>query len=81
MIRVVLDTNVLLVSISSKSPLRWVIDHLMKEDYILCVTTDILLKYEEILAKHMGKAIALTVMESLENAQMWNILPGTSNGI
>lgn len=68
MIRVVLDTNVLLVSISSKAPLRWVVDRLMNEDYILCVTTDILLEYEEIISRHMGEAVAQIVLESLENA-------------
>ena len=68
MIRVVLDTNVLLVSISSKAPLRWVVDYLMHEDYTLCVTTDILFEYEEIISRHLGDAVAQTVLESLENA-------------
>ncbi|MGI9159601.1 MAG: putative toxin-antitoxin system toxin component, PIN family [Saprospiraceae bacterium] len=83
MIRVVLDTNILLVSISSNAPLRWVVDRLMRENYILCVTTDILLEYEEIISRHMGEAVAQNVLESLENAPtvelitryfIWNLI-------
>ena len=45
--KVVLDTNVLLVSISQRSRLHWIFDALLKGRYSLCVTTDILLEYEE----------------------------------
>lgn len=42
MVRVVLDTNVLLVSISPNAPNHWIIEHFINEHFILCVTTDIL---------------------------------------
>ena len=45
--KVVLDTNVLLVSFSSKSNYRWVFDSFLQEQISLCVTTDILIEYEE----------------------------------
>ena len=66
--RIVLDTNVLLVSISTKSAYRWVFDAFLNEDIILCVTTDILIEYEEILERHMGGKVADTMLQIIENA-------------
>lgn len=66
--RIVLDTNILLVSISSNSVFRWIFDSLLDEDITLCVTTDILIEYEEILSRHMGKELATTVLQIIENA-------------
>lgn len=68
MLRVVLDTNVLLVSISPNAPNYWIIQHFLNEDFILCVTTDILLEYEEVITRHMGALAAKNIMEALENA-------------
>lgn len=53
--RVVMDTNVLLVSISRKSPFHWIFQKLIDEAYQICVTTELLLEYEEIIAQRMGK--------------------------
>lgn len=66
--RIVLDTNVLLVSISSKSRYRPILDSFLNEEYELCVTTDILLEYEEIIGEHMGKGFAAYVLQLIENA-------------
>ncbi|MBK6932275.1 MAG: putative toxin-antitoxin system toxin component, PIN family [Saprospirales bacterium] len=68
MLRVVLDTNVLLVSISPNAPNHWIIRHFMDEGFILCVTTDILLEYEEVITRHMGALTATNFMEALDNA-------------
>ncbi len=65
---VVLDTNVLLVSFSKKSNYRWVFELFLKEEIVLCVTTDILIEYEEIIAKHMGREIANVILQIIENA-------------
>lgn len=48
--RVVLDTNVLLVSIGRRSPFRPIFDALLQQRLMLVVSTGILLGYEEILA-------------------------------
>lgn len=45
--KIVLDTNILLVSFSSKSPLNWIWKSLLQNRFTLCATTDILLEYEE----------------------------------
>lgn len=70
--KVVLDTNVLLVSISSKSKLHWIFLNLLQGKYILCVTTDILAEYAEIIEQHIGVLAsenALGVLENLPNIE------------
>ena len=65
--RIVLDTNVLLVSISDRSPYHWIFAGLIQGRYELCVTTDILLEYAEVLEQHMGKIVRESVLGTLEN--------------
>jgi putative PIN family toxin of toxin-antitoxin system len=81
--KIVLDTNILLVSVSRRSPLNWIFQLLIDEAFILCVTTDILLEYEEKIEEHMGKEFAEEAMDlilsmpNLERAEkyfFWNIL-------
>ena len=66
--KIVLDTNILLVSISPRSPYHWVFRNLIDENYILCVTTDILEEYEEIIGRHMGFKVANFVLQIIESA-------------
>ncbi len=65
--KIVLDTNVLLVSISRRSRYRWILDALLAERFTLCVTTEILLEYGEIVGQHMGAAYFYDTMATLEN--------------
>lgn len=65
--KVVLDTNVLLVSISEPSKLHWVFKTLLEGEYTLCVTTDILAEYAEIIDQHMGVTASESVLGVLEN--------------
>jgi putative PIN family toxin of toxin-antitoxin system len=70
--KVVLDTNVLLVSISTKSKLHWIFKNLLEGNYILCLTTDILAEYAEIIEQQMGilaSESALGVLENLPNVE------------
>ncbi len=62
---VVLDTNVLLVAISPKSGNRWLFDPLLNGDYTLCVTTDILNEYAEIIELKMGTEISEMTIDIL----------------
>jgi len=66
-VNIVLDTNVLWVSISRKSKTHWVFQALLAGAFTLCVTTDILEEYEEITGQKLGEATATAVMEVLEN--------------
>jgi len=73
LLKVVLDTNVLLVSVSSRSKLHWIFEDLINGKYTICVTTEILNEYAEIIENHMG-AIAseslLGVLENLPNIEL-----------
>ena len=81
--KVVLDTNVLLVSVSGRSPYRWVLDQLMAGTYTLCFTHDILEEYEEVLGSHLGSSVAREVVagllqlpnhERVEKYFFWNLI-------
>jgi uncharacterized protein len=67
MLKVVIDTNILLVAVSRRSPYHWIFQGLIKEEYTLCLTTEILLEYEEIIGKEMGTGVARNVIQTLEN--------------
>jgi uncharacterized protein len=64
---IVLDTNILLVSFSSKSKVRWLFDALINQEFVLCVTTDILNEYAEIVERHMGFEASENLLNILEN--------------
>jgi len=54
MLRIVLDTNVLVASISQKSPFHWVWKAFIEGKYHLCITTDILDEYAEIIERYFS---------------------------
>ncbi|MBK8501262.1 MAG: putative toxin-antitoxin system toxin component, PIN family [Saprospiraceae bacterium] len=66
--KIVLDTNILLVSISPRSRYHWVWQRFLDEKFSICVTTDILQEYEEIIGDHMGREVANTILQILESA-------------
>jgi uncharacterized protein len=61
--RVVIDTNVLLQAISSRSVHYWIWEALRTEALTLCITTDILLEYEEILERKRNSELAQLILE------------------
>lgn len=63
--RVVLDTNVLLVAISSHFKYYWVFERLQKGEYELCVSNEILTEYQEQIAKHYGLLTSDTSLDFL----------------
>lgn len=56
--KIVLDTNILLVSISRRSPSHLIFEALLEGVYEICVSTEILLEYEEIIGREMGTDFA-----------------------
>jgi uncharacterized protein len=58
MLKIVLDTNVILSSVSTKSPYRIVFDKLNDFAYELAVSTEILLEYEEKLSEIFSPRVA-----------------------
>jgi putative PIN family toxin of toxin-antitoxin system len=64
-VRIVLDTNVLLVSIGRKSRHNWIFQALLDERFTLLVSTDILLEYEELISRRTRPEIAADVLKTL----------------
>ncbi|GAB3893597.1 putative toxin-antitoxin system toxin component, PIN family [Spirosoma agri] len=67
--KVVVDTNQLLSSISTKSSSHWLYQAIFSGKFTLCVTTDILAEYDEIIEWGFGRRdVADTVLEALINS-------------
>ena len=65
--RCVVNTNVILVSISPKSKYHWIYQNLTSQRYDLLVTTDILLEYQEIISKKYNDHAANLLIETLDS--------------
>ncbi len=65
--KIVIDTNVMLVCISQKSSLHWIWQTLVTQRFTLCVTTDILDEYAEIIEQQMGFKAAESALSTIEN--------------
>ena len=63
--KVVIDTNLFWVSISRKSASHWLFESILNNDFTLCVTTEILNEYQEIIGQKLGENTADAVMEVL----------------
>ena len=61
---VVLDTNVLLISIAPKSVFRPIIDSLINGRFNLVLTNDILSEYTEILERKANAIVANNIAEN-----------------
>jgi uncharacterized protein len=66
-VKIVIDTNVMLVCISQKSSLHWIWQALVTQRFTLCVTTDILDEYAEIIEQQMGFQAAESALSTIEN--------------
>src|SRR5579871_2043333 len=82
-IKTVIDTNVLVSALSSKSIYHWLIELLLEEKIELFVTEEILLEYEEVLRSKYSETVAsnfLVALRELPNvyyAQVyfrWNLI-------
>jgi putative PIN family toxin of toxin-antitoxin system len=82
-IKTVIDTNVLVSALSSKSMYHWLIEHLLDEKFDLYITDEILLEYEEILKAKYSELVAtnfLTALKELPNVYFahvyfrWNLI-------
>ena len=62
---IVLDTNCLLMSLSRRSPYYTIWREYVDGKYTLCITTEILAEYEEILTEKMGSEIANNVITAI----------------
>lgn len=63
--RIVLDTNCLLQSLPSKSPYHKIWTDVLCGNISLCVNTEILDEYEEILSQKINPEVAKNVVEAI----------------
>lgn len=64
-LRIVLDTNVLLVSISSRSHAHWIFQKLIHGEFDLYITNEMLLEYEEVISEKYNDHVAKDVVRTL----------------
>jgi putative PIN family toxin of toxin-antitoxin system len=62
-VKAVIDTNVILTIISKKSRYRWIFDYIIVGKIELCVSTEILFEYREILELKTGSVIAENILK------------------
>lgn len=67
--KVVLDTNCFISCIGKQSLYRNVFDAFLKENYILCLSTEILLEYEEIFLQKWGQDVTEHLLSRLIRAK------------
>ena len=63
--RIVLDTNTLLISIPGKSDYRFIFYSLLSEKFSLLVCDEILFEYEEIISEKANQTVAINIVEML----------------
>lgn len=65
--RIVLDTNVLLVSFSDKSKFHKIIQNLTLGNFVLLLSNDIFFEYYEVTLRYYGEAVSLRFLEFIFN--------------
>lgn len=87
-LKLVIDTNVFLVSLASNHRYSWIYDALIEDRFDLCVTSEILLEYEEIITQRYSVPSAGSILDGLillPNIKLikphfnWNILKDTDD--
>jgi uncharacterized protein len=81
--KTVIDTNILVSALSSRSAYHWLIRLLLEEKIELYVTTEIVMEYEEVLKQKYSTSVAehfLMALKELPNVHFvqvyfnWNLL-------
>lgn len=63
--RVVIDTNVLLVSVFPQGKYHWLYEMIEREKIEVLITNDILLEYEEIISRKLSIEVARNLIQML----------------
>lgn len=63
--KVVIDTNIFITILGKKSPNRWIFEKIKKGEIELCVSSEILWEYEEILTEKTSQTVARNVIDFL----------------
>ena len=65
--KIVIDTNIFVASLSSNSKNHWLVEALLEKKFELCLTNEILLEYEEILKNKYASFVADAFLTSLKD--------------
>ena len=63
--RIILGTNCLLMSIPRKSPYHQILLDFLAGKYLLCVSNEVVLEYEEILTRKVGSLVANNIINAI----------------
>lgn len=64
-LKLVIDTNVFITIIGRHSPYRWIFDRILSGEFILCISNEILLEYNEILERKTSVEVAENITQLL----------------
>jgi uncharacterized protein len=64
-LKYVIDTNVIVAAVSRRSEHHWIWQSLIDAEFVLCVTTEILAEYEEILSEFYNPAFASFILQTI----------------
>lgn len=65
---VVIDTNVIIMTLSSRSPYHWILQNLIEGRLGLAISSEILLEYEEITQKLFeSELLTISLLQTIEN--------------
>lgn len=64
-VRIVLDTNVVVSMIGRMSPNRWIFDKILEGVFRLCISNEIIFEYEEVLAIKTSPEVATNFSDFL----------------
>jgi putative PIN family toxin of toxin-antitoxin system len=65
-LKIVIDTNVLVSALSSKSNYHWLLELLLEEKFDLYITDEILFEYEEVLKAKYSDSVATNFLAALK---------------
>jgi uncharacterized protein len=72
-LKIVHDTNVLLVSISGYSKYHWLYQKLINKEFDLFITNEILTEYEEVISEYFSPETSIAVIRTL--LELSNVIP------
>jgi uncharacterized protein len=64
-VKVVIDTNIFITILGTKSPNRWIFNKIKTGEFELCVSNEILWEYEEILTRKTNQIVARNIIDFL----------------
>lgn len=66
-LKVVLDTNVVISMIGRTSPNRWIFDKILAGNLIMCISQEVAFEYEEVLARKTTPEVARNFSDFMSN--------------